>query len=85
MATFVGSQSICNINMDELVSCRPFVTKGTTVKKPVSKLCCSGMAKADWGCLCQLKKNNMLSPYNVDFSLCEKLPSLCSLTTPSQC
>ncbi|KAK1313008.1 hypothetical protein QJS10_CPA06g01094 [Acorus calamus] len=80
----VESQTLCNMSMGELVACRPYVSRPPARGKPAS-LCCSGLKKADWGCLCTYRNNNMLSYYGVDPNLALQLPSKCGLPAPPPC
>ncbi|KAF9606067.1 hypothetical protein IFM89_023090 [Coptis chinensis] len=74
---------LCNLNQDDLITCKPAVTKPNPVD-PTSD-CCTALTKANLTCLCSYKNSMVLPLYGIDPDLAMKLPEKCSLTPPTTC
>ncbi|KAL5702928.1 hypothetical protein ACHQM5_028087 [Ranunculus cassubicifolius] len=80
-----SSLNFCNLNEDDLMACKPAVTKSNTPVAPTSG-CCTSLAKANLTCLCSYKDSMMMSVYGIDSGLAMQLPVKCGLSTsPPTC
>ncbi|KAE8729736.1 putative lipid binding protein [Hibiscus syriacus] len=78
-----AAQSICNMPISDLMSCKPAVTPPNP--PPPTSTCCSALSHADMRCLCSYKNSKLLPSLGIDPDLSMKLPSLCKLPYPANC
>ncbi|EEF35098.1 putative lipid-transfer protein DIR1 [Ricinus communis] len=83
---FEGSRSLtlCDMNDDGLLACKPSVTKPDPVEPP-SPACCQALTGANLTCLCSYRNSLMLPSLGIDPDLALGLPSKCNLTPPADC
>lgn len=75
--------SLCNINEDGLLACKPSVSGPNPVDP--SPECCNALSGADLDCLCSYKNSAELPLLGIDPTLAIGLPAKCNLTTPANC
>ena len=80
---FSDAQTICNVSVNNLMSCKPAVTKPNPAR-PI-RTCCSAVSHADLGCLCSYKRSNLLPSLGIDPKLAMQLPAKCKLPHPPRC
>ncbi|KAL5544996.1 hypothetical protein UlMin_008780 [Ulmus minor] len=80
---FSNAQSICQVSMNGLMTCKPAVTPPNPA--PPSANCCSTLSHADLHCLCSYKNSNVLPALGIDPKLAMQLPQKCKLPHPSNC
>ncbi|KAK9280724.1 hypothetical protein L1049_003612 [Liquidambar formosana] len=85
VAMLQGSRglSLCGVNEDGLMACKPSVTKPDPVEP--SPECCEAISGADLTCLCSYKNSVMLPALGIDPDLAMELPAKCNLTPPTEC
>ncbi|KAK1567893.1 hypothetical protein Q3G72_017862 [Acer saccharum] len=82
--TRAGLINLCNMNEDDLSTCKPAVTKPNPVDPP-PPACCEVLKKADLSCLCSYKESPMLPALGIDPDLAMGLPPKCNLPLPQSC
>ncbi|XP_057437167.1 putative lipid-transfer protein DIR1 [Lotus japonicus] len=75
--------SLCNMNEDGIMACKPSVTKPNPVDP--SPECCQALTGADLKCLCSYKNSSELPLLGIDPTLAVSLPAKCNLTPPDDC
>ncbi|KAJ9697492.1 hypothetical protein PVL29_009352 [Vitis rotundifolia] len=75
--------SLCNMSEDDLMTCKPAVSKPSPVDP--SPECCKALSGADLTCLCSYKNSETLPFLGIDPDLAMALPSKCNLTPPASC
>ncbi|GMH02453.1 hypothetical protein Nepgr_004292 [Nepenthes gracilis] len=86
MAAFLGKYdglSLCNINQEGLVACKPAVTKPNPIDPSAD--CCQALNGANLTCLCSYRSSPFLPALGIDPDLCMALPAKCDLQTPANC
>ncbi|KAK9932749.1 hypothetical protein M0R45_019973 [Rubus argutus] len=78
-----NAQTICNVSVNNLMTCKPAVTKPNPARP--TKTCCSVLSHADLGCLCSYKNSNLLPSLGIDPNLAMQLPAKCKLPHPANC
>lgn len=78
-----GGVSLCKMNEDGLVACKPSVTKPNTVDPTPD--CCKALSGADLNCLCSYRNSMMLPALGIDPELAMGLPAKCGLPVPAGC
>ncbi|XP_050206614.1 putative lipid-transfer protein DIR1 [Mercurialis annua] len=78
------SLTLCNMNDDGVMACKPSVTKPEPVAPP-SEACCNALKGADLTCLCSYRNSLMLPALGIDPDLALALPAKCNLTPPANC
>ncbi|KDP42884.1 hypothetical protein JCGZ_23826 [Jatropha curcas] len=79
----INGQSICNVSISGLTSCRPAVTPPNPA--PPTSACCSALSHADLRCLCSYKNSTLLPSLGIDPKLALKLPEKCRLPHRAPC
>ncbi|KAH1037860.1 hypothetical protein AAZX31_20G233300 [Glycine max] len=79
----VKGQSICNVSLPDLMTCKPAVTPPNPT--PPSQQCCSVLSHADLPCLCSYKNSPLLPSLGIDPKLALQLPAKCNLPHPPNC
>ncbi|KAL6185537.1 hypothetical protein ACLB2K_041669 [Fragaria x ananassa] len=77
------AQTICNVSVNNLMSCKPAVTKPNPARP--TQACCSALSHADLGCLCSYRNSNLLPSLGIDPKLAMQLPGKCKLPHPANC
>ncbi|GLU08043.1 hypothetical protein SLE2022_249720 [Rubroshorea leprosula] len=75
--------SLCGMDEDGLLACKPSVTKPDPVDP--SPECCQALKGADLTCFCSYKNSMTLPALGIDPDLAMALPAKCNLTTPPGC
>ncbi|OAY32898.1 putative lipid-transfer protein DIR1 [Manihot esculenta] len=85
-AIFEGTRSLslCDMNEDGLLACKPSVSKTNPVDPP-SKECCKALKFANLTCLCSYRNSLLLPSLGIDPDLALALPAKCNLTAPADC
>ncbi|KAK9932725.1 hypothetical protein M0R45_019949 [Rubus argutus] len=78
-----NAQTICNVSVNNLMTCKPAVTKPNPARP--TQTCCSVLSHADLGCLCSYKNSNLLPSLGIDPNLAMQLPAKCKLPHPANC
>ncbi|OVA08685.1 Bifunctional inhibitor/plant lipid transfer protein/seed storage helical domain [Macleaya cordata] len=76
--------TLCNMTQDDLVTCKPAVTKSNPPVDP-SMACCTALSKADFTCLCSYKNSMVLPSFGIDPDLAMQLPVKCKLSSSTKC
>ena len=83
VAEVSNAQTICNVSVNNLMTCKPAVTKPNPARP--TPTCCSVLSHADLGCLCSYKNSNLLPSLGIDPNLAMQLPAKCKLPHPANC
>lgn len=78
-----GGVSLCKMNEDGLLACKPSVTKPNPVDPTAS--CCKALSAADLTCLCSYRNSMMLPALGINPELAMGLPVKCGLPVPAGC
>ncbi|KAI3987404.1 hypothetical protein MKX01_042408 [Papaver californicum] len=76
--------SLCNLTQDDLITCKPAVTKVDPPIDPTPE-CCTALKKADFDCLCSYKNSMMLPSFGIDPDRALQLPDKCKIPTTTKC
>lgn len=79
----VDAQSICNVPLESLATCKPAVTQPHPTAP--SKECCTAISHADMKCLCSYKNSTMLPSLGIDPDLAVHLPAKCQIRNAHKC
>ncbi|KAK4782040.1 hypothetical protein SAY86_016142 [Trapa natans] len=78
-----GGASLCKMNEDGLLACKPSVTKPNPADPTAA--CCKALSSADLTCLCSYKNSMVLPALGIDPDLAMGLPVKCGLPVPAGC
>ncbi|CAN8269057.1 unnamed protein product [Cochlearia groenlandica] len=79
--TAATGQYICDMTVDGLSSCEPYVRTKDPLANPEHKgKCCTALSKANFDCLCKAKTKPIPFLSGIDFGLAAKLPGKCGLS-----
>lgn len=78
-----GGVSLCKMDEDGLMACKPSVTKPNPVDP--SDDCCKALFAADLDCLCSYRNSMLLPALGIDPELAMGLPAKCGLPVPAGC
>ncbi|KAL4588787.1 hypothetical protein LXL04_001682 [Taraxacum kok-saghyz] len=73
---------ICGINIDDLKTCQPAVTKDVNPLPPPTPDCCASLSPLtgdNMPCFCNLMDSSLLNIYKIDPILAMELPRKCDL------
>ncbi|KAL8099177.1 hypothetical protein AgCh_031737 [Apium graveolens] len=79
----VDAQSICNVPLESLATCKPAVTQPHPTAP--SKECCTAVSHADMKCFCSYKNSTMLPSLGIDPVLAVHLPAKCKIRNAPKC
>ncbi|XP_057958583.1 putative lipid-transfer protein DIR1 [Malania oleifera] len=74
--------SLCNVSVEDLKTCKPFVMLRSPNRGPVAKPsgpCCTALAKANVPCLCSYGNSTLLPTLGIDPKRAMQLPRRCGL------
>lgn len=79
------AMSLCNMDDQGLMACKPSVTPPPPDPVDPSSDCCDALKGADLKCLCSYKNSFLLPSLGIDPDLALALPPKCNLTLPPDC
>ncbi|CAI9107296.1 OLC1v1006621C1 [Oldenlandia corymbosa var. corymbosa] len=88
LVAFLGGAmalSMCNMDEEGLMACKPSVTPPPPAPVDPSAACCEALRGADLECLCSYKNSLMLPSLGIDPDLALALPPKCNLQLPQGC
>ncbi|KAK6937883.1 Bifunctional inhibitor/plant lipid transfer protein/seed storage helical domain [Dillenia turbinata] len=75
--------SLCNMSEEDLMNCKPAVTKPNPVDP--SPECCKAVMGANLKCLCSYRNSLWLPALGIDPHLAMQLPPKCNIIPPTNC
>ncbi|KAL5781991.1 hypothetical protein ACOSP7_007020 [Xanthoceras sorbifolium] len=79
----IEAQSICNMSVSDLMTCKPSVTPPNPTQPTAT--CCSALSHANMQCLCGYRNSKLLPSFGIDPNLAMQLPRKCNLPHPPNC